>query len=63
MPLRYPSPISPDGKPIASTQEERIREKRSWRRSWEQERSLAIYILHTPRPELITELVRNQVSC
>jgi N-carbamoylputrescine amidase len=57
----------PDGEPIASTQEERIREEMIVATLdatlLARERSLANYMLRTRRPELFAELVRDQVSC
>jgi predicted amidohydrolase len=57
----------PDGEPLASTQEERIREEMIVATLdatlLARERSLANYMLRTRRPELFAELVRDQVSC
>src|SRR6516225_8617807 len=57
----------PDGEPIASTQEERIREEMIVATLdvtlLARERALANYMLRTRWPELFAELVRDQVSC
>src|SRR5262249_50758703 len=56
----------PDGELIASTQEARIKEEMIVAtldpKLMAQERSLANYMLRTRRPELFSELVREQVS-
>jgi N-carbamoylputrescine amidase len=58
---------NPDGDPIASTQEEQIREEMIVATLdaavLARERSLANYMLRTRRPELFGELVRDQISC